>query len=313
MLLLKEVNTTAVVGVETRVCKIVLWMLLILLSAGRPVYAQKDSSTIIKKRFIPMMATVGVAYTATWIGLNELWYKNYPRTSFHFFNDNNQWMQMDKAGHAMTAFQESRLGVDLLKWSGVPEKKAIIYGSLTGIILQTPIEIFDGLSVEYGASWGDLAANTTGSLLVMGQYLLWKELRIHMKYSFHQTVYASIRPDALGGNLSEQLLKDYNGQTYWLCANLSSFMKKETSFPKWLNLALGYGAQDFIYAERQDNLMAGFDPYRQYYLSVDLDLTKIKTKSGFLKKVFYTLNMVHLPAPAIEFNKHGVKFHPLYF
>lgn len=288
------------------------WMVFLTSSA----MAQKDStaeSGINKKRFIPMMTTIGVAYTATWIGLNELWYKNYPRSSFHFFNDNHEWKQIDKFGHAMTAFQESRLGVDLLKWSGVPEKKAIIYGSLTGFILQTPIEIFDGYSAEYGASVGDLAANTAGSLLVLSQYLLWKEMRIQMKYSFHHTNYASQRPDLLGSNLTEQLLKDYNGQTYWFCGNISSFMKKDTKFPKWLNLALGYGAQEMIYADNDKNRAVGLHPYRQYYLSVDLDLMSIKTKSAFLRKLFYVVNMVHLPAPAVEFNKHGVKFHPIYF
>lgn len=295
-----------------KVVVLFLWMMFLMSSA----IAQKDSvasAGINKKRFIPMMTTIGVAYTATWVGLNELWYKNYPRSSFHFFNDNHEWKQIDKFGHAMTAFQESRLGVDLLKWSGVPEKKAIIYGSLTGFILQTPIEVFDGFSAEYGASVGDLAANTAGSLLVLGQYLLWNEMRIQMKYSFHQTRYASQRPDLLGSNLSEQMLKDYNGQTYWFCANMSSFMRKDTKFPKWLNLALGYGAQQMIYAENDKNQNVGLHPYRQYYLSVDLDLMAIKTKSAFLRKLFYVVNMVHLPAPAVEFNKNGVKFHPIYF
>jgi hypothetical protein len=273
-----------------------------------------DSVGMNKKRFIPLMTTIGIAYTSTWVGLNELWYKNYPRSSFHFFNDNSEWLHMDKFGHATTAFQESRLGVDLLKWSGVKEKKAIIYGSLTGFILQAPIEFFDGLSAEYGASPGDLTANATGSLLVMSQYLLWNELRIHMKYSFHQTHFPHLRPDGeLGSNVTEELLKDYNGQTYWFCGNIYSFMKKESRFPKWLNLALGYGVENMVYADTKKNIANNYRPYRQVYFSLDVDLQKIKTKSAFLRKVFYAINMVHLPAPALEFNEHGLKFHPIYF
>ncbi len=278
-------------------------------------FAQKDTTVagINKKRFVPLMLTVGGSYTLAWVGLNELWYKNYPKSAFHFFNDNREWLQMDKCGHATTAFQESRLGVDLLKWSGVPERKAIIYGSLTGFLLQSPIEIFDGYSSQYGASVGDLGANATGSALVMSQYLLWKELRIQMKYSFHQTEYAKLRPNELGSTLSQQLLKDYNGQTYWLCGNFYSFMKKESKFPKWLNLAVGYGANGMIYAETKDNVAKGYHSYRQFYLSFDVDLTKIKTRSAFLRKVFYTVNLIHLPAPALEFNKNGLKVHPIYF
>ncbi|HVD98354.1 MAG TPA: DUF2279 domain-containing protein [Cytophagaceae bacterium] len=294
----------------------ILLMLLISLSLVRSSFAQTDSvaaTSLNKKRFVPMMVTVGAVYTATWVGLDALWYKNNPRTPFHFFNDDSEWLQLDKFGHATTSFQESRLGVDLLKWSGVPKKKAIIYGSLTGFILQFPIEVFDGFSAAYGASVGDLTANATGTLMVMSQHLLWDELRIHMKYSFHQTGYAHLRPNTLGDHLSEQLLKDYNGQTYWFCGNISSFMKKENRFPKWINLALGYGIQDMVYAQKSDNIASGFHPYRQYYLSIDVDLTRIKTKSAFLKKVFYAVNLLHLPAPALQYDKHGIKFHPIYF
>ncbi len=278
-------------------------------------FSQKDTavSGINKKRFIPLVVTVAATYGGSWILLNELWYKNYPRSSFHFFNDNHEWLQIDKYGHAQTSFQESRYGVDLLKWSDVSERKAIIYGSLTGFIFQTPIEIFDGFSSEYGASVGDLVANAAGSAMVMSQYLAWKELRIYMKYSFHQTRYASLRPNTLGDGLAQELLKDYNGQTYWLCGNVSSFLKKESKFPKWFNIAIGYGGQEMVYAEKSDNELNGYNQYRQYYLSIDFDLTKIKTRSAFLRKVFYTANMIHMPAPALEFNKKGLKFHPLYF
>lgn len=277
------------------------------------VFAQKDStSKINKKRLVPMVTTVGLAYTAAWVGLDALWYKNYPHSAFHFFNDDKEWLQIDKFGHAMTSFEESRLGVDLLKWCGASRKKAIVYGSITGFLLEAPIELFDGLSAEYGASLGDLTADATGSLMVLGQYLLWDDLRIHLKYSFHQTRYAALRPNEFGTSITQQWLKDYNGQTYWFCANIHSFMKKESRFPKWLNLAIGYGAEGMVYADKKDNIAAGYQSYRQYYLSVDIDLTKIKTRSVFLRKLFYAVNLVHLPAPALEFNKNGLKFHPIY-
>ena len=61
------------------------------------------------------------------------------------------------------------------------------------------------------------------------------------KFSFHTTKYASLRPNVLGSSLSEEIFKDYNGQTYWLSVNLHSFFKS-SKLPKWLNLAAGYGA-----------------------------------------------------------------------
>jgi hypothetical protein len=56
------------------------------------------------------------------------------------------------------------------------------------------------------------------------------------------------------------------------------------------------------------------NPYRQFYLSFDADLTKIETKSKFLKTVFSVVNFIKIPAPALEFNtKNGFKLHYLYF
>ncbi len=41
------------------------------------------------------------------VGLYSAWYSNYPQTNFHFFNDNNEWKQVDKVGHAYSAYIES--------------------------------------------------------------------------------------------------------------------------------------------------------------------------------------------------------------
>jgi hypothetical protein len=82
--------------------------------------------------------------------------------------------------------------------------------------------------------------------------LLWKEQRITPKFSFHTTQYAQYRPNVLGSSLAEQMLKDYNGQTYWLSVNLHSFYKG-SKIPKWLNLAIGYGANGMLTGNGENN------------------------------------------------------------
>jgi len=136
------------------------------------------------------------------------------------------------------------------------------------------------------------------------------------KFSFHTTPYASARPEVLGSSLSEQILKDYNGQTYWLSANIHSFAKSSV-IPKWLNLAFGYGAEGMITAN-DDFINTIFLPeskrYRQFYLSLDVDLTKIETKSHFVKTLLTVINCIKIPAPTIEIKgSGGTKFHLLYF
>ncbi|WP_460879124.1 DUF2279 domain-containing protein [Pontibacter rugosus] len=193
-------------------------------------------------------------------------------------------------------------------------EKAILYGGLLGVALQTPIEIFDGYQADYGASVGDMVANTAGSAAVVAQELAWQEIRIMPKYSFHTTRYADMRPNVLGSNLGEQALKDYNGQTYWLSVDVGAFLKEETKYPKWLNVAVGYGAEEMVYNDPEANAAAGLGTYRQFYLSPDLNLMHFKGRSKVWNTALYVLSIIKIPAPALEYNrKNGLKLHPLYF
>lgn len=251
----------------------------------------------------------------TLLGLNQLWYKDYPQSSFHTLNDNDEWLQMDKLGHMFTAYQLGRVGANVLNWSGVGKKDQLVYGAGLGFVFLTTIEVFDGFSEEWGFSWGDMVANATGTGLYVGQELLWNEQRITLKYSFHQTSYAPQRPDKLGDGFLEEVLKDYNGQTYWLSFNLHSFFK-QSKIPKWLNLALGYGADGMLTGRNESTEVVFLDQNRtrQWYLSLDVDLTKIKTDSHLLRTLFDVFNVLKVPFPTVEFNeKNGIKLHPVYF
>jgi hypothetical protein len=173
----------------------------------------------------------------------------------------------------------------------------------------------DGFSEEWGFCWGDMIANAAGTGLYVGQELLWQEQRIVLKYSFHQTKYAAQRPDKLGDGFFEEFLKDYNGQTYWLSANVHSFFK-DSNFPKWLNVAIGYGGDGMLSGENEavNNSMISQNRIRQFYLSLDVDLSRIKTNSRFLRTIFDVFNVIKVPFPALEFtDKNGIKLHGIYF
>ena len=276
----------------------------------------KPSDTLNKKRLKTLVISEAAIVTATLVGLNQVWYADYPRSEFHFINDNAEWLQMDKVGHVFSSYHLGSLGANSLKWAGASRKSQLIYGSTLGLGFLTVVEIFDGYSANWGASVGDVAANVGGTALYVSQELLWKEQRIVPKFSFHTTPYASARPNVLGSSLPEQILKDYNGQTYWLSANIHS-IAKSSSIPKWLNIAFGYGAEGMI-TGNDEFVNTIFLPestrYRQFYLSFDLDLTKIKTKSHFIKTVLTVFNSIKIPAPTFEIKGSGrTKFHLLYF
>lgn len=281
-------------------------------ASAQEVTFQKDS--LDKKKLRQYVIFSSVAYGGGLIALDQIWYSGHDRESFHFFNDNREWKQIDKLGHFYTAYQLSHLGIKALRHTGVRKGKAYFWGGMSGLMALTPIEVLDGFSAEYGASWGDIIANVSGSALVTGQYMLWDELRIHVKYSYTPNSIAQQRPDVLGNGFHEEMIKNYNGMTYWLSFDLYRLLGEESHFPKWLNIAVGYGGEGMISGSDAASKALGYDPYRQYYVALDLDLTHIPTNSKFVKALLYFVNMIHLPSPALEYNrKGGLVFHPLYF
>jgi hypothetical protein len=277
-----------------------------------------QSDTLNRKRLTLVTVTGVTLYTGSMVALYSLWYKDYPQSSFHIFNDNNEWLQMDKCGHTTTSYYIGRIGYSSLRWAGVPEKKATWYGGLTGLVYLSTVEIMDGFSEQWGFSPGDMAANTIGTALFIGQQLGWHEQKFVLKYSFHYSPYAKYNPDQLGSTFPQRMLKDYNGQTYWISANISSFGLQHTRFPKWINLAMGYGAEGMTGATNNPSEIDGVtvpysERYRQFYISPDIDLSRIRVKSKTLRLILDVIGFIKIPMPAIEFNKTGVKFHPLYF
>ncbi len=280
---------------------------------------KQDSNAFYQKRKIIVAVGVGTFYVTSMSLLYTAWYKGYPQSAFHWKNDNKEWMYLDKFSHAHNSYQNGNYGYWALRWAGANRKTAIWFGGSWGLIYATTIEFFDGLSSEWGASPGDLMANTLGASFFISQQLLWDNQRIRSKFSYHPTEFAQYRPDLLGRNPIENILKDYNGHTYWLSANIHSFLRKNSKFPAWINIALGYGATGMIGAESNPSQYNGhplphFKRTAQFYLSADIDWTKIKTHSDILRFMFKLFSFVKLPFPTIEYNNNqGIVLHPLYF
>ncbi len=283
------------------------------------IHFKTDSTTLHKARLAGLLAAQGTLYFGSLAGLYFVWYSEYPQSSFHFFNDLGEWQGVDKAGHMTTAYYISRLGYESYRWAGIKPKAATWYGGLLAFSYLLNIEILDGFSAEWGFSVSDFAANTLGCALFIGQQLGWREQRLNLKYSFHPTKYPQYRPDLLGESLIQQMVKDYNGQTYWLSANIYSFLPKSSKFPRWLDVSVGYGAEGMIGAGSNPatyngETMPEFTRYKKFYLSLDVDLTRIRVHSKVAKGIFMVLSFIKIPFPALEINTLGtVRFYPIYF
>ncbi|TVQ86798.1 MAG: DUF2279 domain-containing protein [Bacteroidetes bacterium] len=258
-------------------------------------------------------------FTGSMLLLNEAWYKNHPRSSFHFHDDLADWKQMDKGGHVVSAYHLSRFSHYSFRWAGLNNQQSALWGSISANLFLATIEILDGFSEEWGASWSDFAANLTGSASFYFQQIYWHEQKITWKYSFSKSGLQKYRPDLLGSNLPENMLKDYNGITYWLSFNMHSLLGKPDNIPTWLNISAGYGANGMLGSTTNPLSHKGehlpyFDRYRSFYLAPDIDYSRIQTNSEILQSIFTALNFIKFPAPALEYNRlQGFRFHWIFF
>lgn len=291
---------------------------------SQPVSADSSKTRLNKTKLWIVAGTHAAVWAGSYIALNKAWYAGYPKEHFHFFNDNGEWNQMDKAGHTWTAYQLARVSTETWRWTGLKDKTSIWLGGAAALAYQSVIEIQDGFSAEWGFSWGDMAANTIGSSAFVAQELGWHEQRLQIKFSYWPYNYPPdliTRRNDLFGGPGARVLKDYNSQTYWLSGNLYSFLKN-SGIPKWLNISFGYssdlmlGAYENKWTDKDGTIhdYTSIPRVRRFYIAPDVDFTKIRTKSKFLRGVFFALNAVKFPAPTLELSSQGkLKMHAFYF
>ena len=262
-----------------------------------------------------VVGEIAITAAAT-TALYFLWYKSFKHSRFHFFNDNDEWLNMDKVGHATSAYNIAAGQYDLMRWSGADNKKASIIAGLSALGYMSIIEVLDGFSEKWGFSKGDMVANFTGSGIFVAQQMFWKQQRVQMRISFHNSIYARYNPNELGNNWRQRLLKDYNGQTYWLSFNISSFLPAGNNFPRWMTADAGYGAEGMIGGRSNPSVINGlaipsFDRYRKFYVGIGGEF-----KKPGKEPIPFPLwgNIVRFPSPAIEFKlkTSKPKFKPFY-
>ena len=295
------------------------------------------SDTLNKTRVYTALGVTTVVSTSFAIGLYNTWYSKFETQPFHFFNDFGEWRHMDKAGHIHTAYFQGYLTYKSARWTGLSKRSSIWTGIVCSTIFQGTVEVFDGYSAKWGFSLSDIAANMTGTSIFALQQYYWNEQKIIIKVSSFPNTYSNIpvissdglgitdlnsrAADLFGSGFFEKYLKDYNAQTYWASFNIHALLNTGNKWPKWLNIALGYGAENlfggFENSWSKDNKLYtlnthDFPRHSQFYISPDIDFSKIKTKSPFLKSLFTGLNIFKMPAPAIELSTRGqICFHLL--
>ncbi len=293
-------------------------LLLIPLLTASQLFSQVEGDQVRKRKMILATGATG-AYLGSMIALDQLWYSDFEQAPLHSFNDAAQWLQMDKVGHLTTSYQLGKAGHAALQWAGASEQSARILGGSFGFLYLGGVELLDGKSSEWGFSWSDLAANAIGSGAFIAQDALWKEQRIQFKYSYRKSQYAQYRPEILGSSASERWLKDYNGQTYWASIRIADFLREDHFWPDFLCISIGYGADGMLGAENnplfsaENTPLPHFERERQFYLSLDVDLSSFASNRRVLRAFLNTFGFIKIPAPTLLLQNGNLRFYPVFF
>jgi hypothetical protein len=232
---------------------------------------------------------------------NNGWWKD-NRRSFHFREDLQYALHVDKIGHFYGASLLTMVLNRSLIWAGEEEPASLHWAAGLSTLFQTYIEVEDGFST-WGFDRVDFAADVAGAWYPVLQHHIPALRDFQLKFSYIPSDNINA-PGAFPGQ-KHLLMDDYEGQTFWLAVNVNNLLPAsiEPLWPDFLCVAAGYGARDIL----------GSSPYRVAFLSLDYDMTKIIPRStGFLRTLGDVLNAIHFPAPAVRFSPSAV-WYGLYF
>lgn len=270
-------------------------------SAAQPSGCAPESG-LCPTRFWAGNAVVVAADVAVMTALSRLWYSDYERTRFHWHDDFDNWAQQDKLGHLAASWHLARAFGAFGRWSGLSRRRAGLYGGLMSFAFESQIEVLDGFSEGWGASWADIAFNAAGAAMG-GMQAAYPELEVvTLKFSYHRSPYYDE-----GASLAGNLLKDYDGQSYWLVVRPADL--GVSGWPRWLGLTVGAGADGLARA-----LPTPEQPHRrEWYVGPDLDLLRaVAWPRPWMRTAAEVLSFVRLPAPALQLAP-GVRVHAFYY
>ncbi len=253
-------------------------------------------------------AIVGGVLGATVVGLHiyqrNAWWQD-QRTSFHFQDDPDYALNVDKAGHFFGGAFGSFLGQKSLEWSGASRETAVWGGFAMGALFELYVEFEDGYARDWGFSPGDAYADVIGAAWPVVQHYVPAASHLQPKFSYFPS--KSYRDGIHKGNA----IDDYEGQTYWMGVHVHGLLPRSWQgyWPEWLGLAVGVSVRNMPHFDQEHTTATE----RNLIIALDYDMTKIiPGDSWLLNALKEALNYIHFPAPAIRISPNYIAY-GLYF
>lgn len=271
-----------------------------------------------KRRIIALVTFCVAVYSITLSWLAITWYQLDTTVPFHWFDDSRGWLMIDKFGHFFSVYFVASILSKVWRWTGCSPTTCLWIGAGIAFLSHSTYEIFDGFSKGYGASATDILANFLGVSFFIFNYWVWGRMKIFPRLSFHPSVYAHLRPLFFGDTFIQQLLKDYNGHTFWFSLDINALTGRKL-LPSWMLISVGYGADgilggdDNIWEDKSGKVHDYSHIVRstRWMLSLDINWNVLeKSRFKFLSNLFI---YIKTPMPTLEINYRGLRWHWFYF
>ncbi len=229
---------------------------------------------------------------------SKAWWQQ-SRTKFHFQNDWEYALWIDKIGHWWGATAIQHLFSSGLSWSGYSLQTSMILGSVLAFSYQMYVETYDGYASNWGFSPGDALFDFGGAFYPLLQFYFAPLKNVNLKLSYYPSkrLLHKSPNDELYRN--KFVIDDYEGQSFYLSFKINNMLPDflEKFWPDFLCLAVGYQMRNWTGYAVAD---------KKYYLALDYDFETLPLYGQFWQFLKNTLNLIHLPAPAIQFSKNKI-------
>lgn len=229
---------------------------------------------------------------------SKAWWQE-TRTKFHFQNDWEYALWIDKLGHWWGATAIQHLFSSSLQWSNFSDKTSMWIGSILALTYQLYVETYDGYASNWGFSPGDALFDFGGAFYPLLQYYFPPLKNINLKLSYYPSkrLLKKHPDDELYKN--KFVIDDYEGQSFYLSFKINNMLpdKLEKFWPDFLCLAFGYQMRNW-------NGYASAD--KNYFIALDYDFEQIPLYGQFWQFLKNTFNLIHFPAPGIKFSNKKI-------
>ena len=200
----------------------------------------------------------------------------------------------------MGAYATAYFAREGLIFSGVSWDESILWGSLFGLFTQTYIEVKDGFAMNTGFSPSDFASDLLGATFFYSQHYISFLQNFSPKWQYTPPGFIGVSQKSK----TNTFLDNYNATTAWWSINIYNlFAGESNSWPKWLNIAFGYGINGYY----TKNLSTRF------LIGLDVNMVELLPEGfPFWNWLKQSLNLLKFPLPAVEFSSRGTKFYFFY-